>query len=172
MTGDEEGGVKLWEIKSGALLRSLNFPIPSGQSVQTLIFNGDDSAITATLRSGPSQSWETKNGTPIIASPTDPGLDMKLRKHAGQLTSNGESYAISPDNHYVAIARLSSDIEIWDSRRKVIVKKFGRPREIFNNYAAPLAEGTILQISNSSALTWNTQTGALHYVNWIHWSQY
>lgn len=97
VTGDERGGIHVWDAESGELQGSWQ---GHGAPVRSLAF---DSAGERLASAAPRESlkiWEAATWTPI-----------------GEWSLPGDRVTLSPDGHQVAVAYRTGFVEVWDIDR-------------------------------------------------------
>jgi WD40 repeat protein len=102
-SGREDGTVRLWDISTGALLRTLpgSCCVPSNRRASTIVvFSSDGKVIAAPESNGVIKLWDVSSGTEL----------RSLMRYSGSV----RSVAISPDGRLLATGSVDSKVRVWD----------------------------------------------------------
>jgi WD40 repeat protein len=96
-SGSEDNSVRLWEVKSGKLLRAL---AGHTASVRSVAFAHDGDTLASGSEDNSVRLWEVKSGKCL----------MELRGHLGAV----RAVAMAPNGKYLVAAGAAGRLQFWD----------------------------------------------------------
>jgi WD40 repeat protein len=144
--GGLEGGVQLWQMPDGALLRAMQ---GENASITGLAFSPDGSVLAGATQEGPTQLWQAAIGSLLQTIPSGPGGGA----------DGGKLVAFSPDGAELAL-KSSQGLTFWSlpdgTAKRSLEGHFGPLRQMAfdpaNGTAAALAG--IPPSNDSILLSW------------------
>jgi WD40 repeat protein len=148
VSGHEDGTIKLWDVKSGKLLR-----IMKGRSsdVRSVVFSPDGKLIASgnNDESGRVELWSVESG--------------KLVRQFGGDSDYVRSLAFSPDGRMVVSGHISG-VNLWDAKTGKLIREFeeGFSEDDQVDFS-PDGKLVVSGGENQNILLWDVKTGKLFW---------
>ena len=145
LTGSEDGRARLWDFKTGALIRTLE---GHTRRINAVAFNADGETILTGSEDGYAQLWNSKTG------------DL-IRTFASEAAEPILSVAFSPDRETIVTGPRHGALRLWNIQTGEIVKTIKQDRAIPSLAFSPDGETIFTGSSDGYARLWNSKTGDL-----------
>lgn len=113
VAGDDNGPVRLWDVKSGRLIRRF---IGNTEQVNSVTFSADGQRIAAGYCDGSTRVWQAQSG-------------REIRRLVGPKRPAGEGcplfgVALSPNGRSVLVSFFDKSLRLWDVENGRVIRNF------------------------------------------------
>ena len=144
-SASKDNTIKLWEIKTGTLLRTY---YGHSKDVRTVCFSPDGSIIASGGDDQGIKIWDTKSGN----------LIRVIRGHSGSINT----ICFSPDGIYIISGSSDNTIKVWDTNSGKLIKSLSGHQGFINSLCCTNDGLYIISGgSDASIKIWNLQTNKL-----------
>ncbi|MEK6705313.1 MAG: WD40 repeat domain-containing protein [Bdellovibrionota bacterium] len=138
-SGSDDQTIRLWDTKTGKLIRMLNVEYCTAESVA---FSPDGKVLAAGYNDGTIQLWDIETGKNIST----------LKDYSGSSVYVVYSIAFSPDGTLLVSGNLLGQVMLWDVQTGKKIKELDKHQGIVNSVAFSLSGNMIASGSNDRTI--------------------
>ncbi|HEX9995565.1 MAG TPA: caspase family protein [Abditibacterium sp.] len=151
-TGTRFGAIRLWDARTGALLRALEKieSLSRHKTINTLAFSPDGQTIASGNDYGEVQLWNVGSGEMV----------RRLEQGIGSRAHRGEIFSLawSPDGQTLATASQDKTAALWDARNGALISTLKGHKTLVGGVAFSPDGKTLASVAEKLNL-WDARTG-------------